>query len=141
MTTLDGMAEPPEIRIGTAERERALDQLTHHFSEGRLTVTEFDERSGWITAATTRGELERAFADLPVPAAATPAVPQNLAPQRHSTVDWPGRIMALTPLVALLLFFVTGTWLWFLAIPAAGILLYGTDRERRSKRRRDRKDR
>lgn len=38
----------------------------------------------------------------------------------------------------MILFFVTGTWLWFLAIPLAGALLFGTDRERKAKRRRER---
>ena len=39
--------------------------------------------------------------------------------------------MAVTPLAALVLFFVTHTWLWFLAIPITGALLYGNDRKRR----------
>ena len=39
------MSEPPEIRIGTVDREKALEALSQHFSEGRLTVPEFDERS------------------------------------------------------------------------------------------------
>jgi hypothetical protein len=34
-------------------------------------------------------------------------------------------IIALTPFVALVLFFVTRTWVWFLMIPVMGILLYG----------------
>ncbi|MBM4487214.1 DUF1707 domain-containing protein, partial [Rhodococcus hoagii] len=49
------MSDVPEIRIGTAEREQALAALSQHFSDGRLTVVEFDERSGRIAAATTRG--------------------------------------------------------------------------------------
>lgn len=135
------MAEPPEIRIGTTEREQALDRLTRHFSEGRLTVAEFDERSGLITTAATRGQLERVFADLPATVAAPPAVPDAQAAQRRFSPDWQGRIMALTPLIALVLFFVTGSWLWFLAIPAAGVLLYGTERERKKRRRRARRAR
>ncbi|TYQ08424.1 UNVERIFIED_ORG: hypothetical protein FNL38_101796 [Nocardia globerula] len=46
--------------------------------------------------------------------------------------------MAVIPILALILFFVTGTWLWFLAIPLAGALLFGTDKERKKKRRDDR---
>jgi hypothetical protein len=42
----------------------------------------------------------------------------------------------LTPLVALILFFVTDfTWLWFLAIPLMGIVLYGPDRTHKRRRR------
>ena len=35
--------------------------------------------------------------------------------------------MAVTPMAALVLFFVTRTWLWFLAIPIAAALLYGSE--------------
>ena len=45
-------------------------------------------------------------------------------------------IMALTPFVALVLFFVMGTWLWFLLIPVMGILLYGADGNTRQRRQR-----
>ncbi|AQA22039.1 hypothetical protein BTZ20_1792 [Rhodococcus sp. MTM3W5.2] len=132
------MADLPEIRIGTAEREQALAQLGDHFSDGRLTVTEFDERSAVIAAATTRGQLDQVFADLP-----TTAVPAATAPapaERRFQPDWSGRLMAVIPIAALILFFVTGSWLWFLAVPAAGALLFGTDRERKERRRRDRRN-
>ncbi|TQF66022.1 DUF1707 domain-containing protein [Rhodococcus spelaei] len=137
------MAEPPEIRIGTAEREQALEQLGKHFSDGRLTVAEFDERSGAITAATTRGELVQVFADLPAepgtPATA-PAKATSAPAERDSPPDWAGRVMAVVPLIALVLFFVTHSWLWFLAVPIAGAVLYGGDRERRKRtRKRDRR--
>jgi tellurite resistance protein TehA-like permease len=36
-------------------------------------------------------------------------------------------IIALTPFAALALFFLTGSWLWFLMIPVMGIRLYGPD--------------
>ncbi|MFG1781959.1 DUF1707 domain-containing protein [Rhodococcus oryzae] len=131
------MADLPEIRIGTAEREQALAQLSDHFSDGRLTVTEFDERSAVIAAATTRGQLEQVFADLP---AAVPGSPTPAEPARRFQPDWSGRVMAVIPIAALILFFVTGSWLWFLAVPAAGALLFGTDRERKERRRRDRRN-
>jgi hypothetical protein len=41
------------------------------------------------------------------------------------------RIMAVIPLIALVMFFVTRTWLWFLAIPIAATLLYGNGRKGR----------
>ncbi|NLV80895.1 MAG: DUF1707 domain-containing protein [Rhodococcus sp.] len=59
------MAEPPDIRIGTAEREEAVTLLGEHFSAGRLTVDEFDERVGLANLARTRGDLVPLFADLP----------------------------------------------------------------------------
>ncbi len=39
--------------------------------------------------------------------------------------------MAVIPLIALVMFFVTRTWLWFLAIPIAAALLYGNGRKGR----------
>ncbi|MFC9787674.1 DUF1707 domain-containing protein [Rhodococcus sp. NPDC127528] len=137
------MADLPEIRIGTAEREQALAQLSGHFSDGRLTVTEFDERSGLIASATTRGELVQVFADLPAQPGTTAPTPELPAPEEgDSRPDWAGRVMAVVPLIALVLFFVTHSWLWFLAVPIAGALLYGGDRERRKRaRKRDRRGR
>ncbi|MFC4602554.1 DUF1707 SHOCT-like domain-containing protein [Rhodococcus kronopolitis] len=132
------MSEVPEIRIGTVEREQALDALSRHFTDGRLTVTEFDERSGQIAAASTRGQLEQVFSDLP--ATTGPGSPATVTDDHASGVDWPGRAMAVVPLIALVLFFVTGSWLWFLAVPIAGALLYGGNRERTRRRRRRRND-
>ena len=51
--------------------------------------------------------------------------PQGLVPLSDRARE---TIMALTPLVALILFFVTDlTWFWFLAIPIVGIVLYGPE--------------
>ncbi|MGC0364951.1 hypothetical protein ABH922_002935 [Rhodococcus sp. 27YEA15] len=133
------MADVPDIRIGTAEREQALDLLGRHFAAGRLTVDEFDTRSAVVTSAVTRNELAPVFADLP---AATPSAASadnaDAKVGRGFDPDWGGRIMAVIPILAVILFFVTGTWLWFLAIPLAGALLFGADRERKRDRKRDR---
>lgn len=128
------MSDVPEIRIGTTEREQALNLLSEHFAAGRLTVSEFDERSLVVTNATTRGELEHVFADLPTTTANAPARSEKSGEGDH---NWRRVVMSLTPLLALVLFFlvpVANSWLFFLIIPAAGALLYGT----RDHRRRDR---
>ena len=45
-------------------------------------------------------------------------------------------VMALTPFVAVGLFFLFGySWLWFLLIPVMGILLFGADDRSRRHRR------
>ncbi|WP_285595547.1 DUF1707 domain-containing protein [Kineosporia sp. NBRC 101731] len=36
-------------------------------------------------------------------------------------------IVSITPILAVILFFVTGTWIWFLAIPIVALLVYGPD--------------
>jgi hypothetical protein len=137
------MAESPDIRIGTAEREDAMRRLSDHFAAGRLSVAEFDERSGRVAAAMTRGELAPLFADLPEPVGAAPAA---AAPEHHRShkPEVQGSVMGLIVIAALVLFFLTHIWVWFLLIPAAGILLGATGqggRGHRRDRRIDRRDR
>jgi hypothetical protein len=130
-------------RIGAAERDAAVGALQAHYQAGRLTPEEYEDRSVRVSRATTWGEVAPLFADLPEPrptpvaaalAAATtpPDEPRGLVPLPDRTRE---TIMSLTPLVALVLFFVTQSWLWFLAIPIVGILLYGSNRGRSRRRR------
>ena len=114
------MAESPDIRIGTAEREHALTRLTEHFSAGRLSVAEFDDRSGQVAAATTQGQLDALFADLPADVADV-TKPKKVQPKW----DWTGAVMAVTPILAVVLFFTFGSWLWFLLVPAVPAVLEG----------------
>ncbi|MGZ4604146.1 MAG: DUF1707 SHOCT-like domain-containing protein [Kineosporiaceae bacterium] len=133
-------------RIGSAEREAAVSALQAHYEAGRLSPEEYEDRSVRASKATTLAEIAPLFADLPdprpAPVAATlaatppPPAPQGLVPLPDRTRD---AIMSLTPLVALVLFFVTHVWLWFLAIPIVAILLYGSDRGRDRDRRRGRR--
>jgi DUF1707 SHOCT-like domain len=52
-------------RASDAERERAADALRRHHADGRLSTDELEERTGRAYAATTLGELDQLFADLP----------------------------------------------------------------------------
>lgn len=54
-----------EIRVGTPERERAIALLNESFSAGYLQLDEFEERSGSVYVARTRGELRETLHDLP----------------------------------------------------------------------------
>lgn len=54
-----------DLRIGDAERERAIAQLERHVGAGRLDLAEFTERSDRVAAARTRSELAAVQADLP----------------------------------------------------------------------------
>jgi hypothetical protein len=143
------MADNPDVRIGTAEREQALEALSRHLGDGRLTLPEFDERSAVVSSATTRGQLDAVFTDLPsstiAPVASKPLEPsRSQSPVVNSTTndegwDWRKAAMAVTPIVALILFFVvpvSNSWLFFLLIPLVGALIYGGDQ---SKRKRDRR--
>ncbi|WP_227998726.1 DUF1707 SHOCT-like domain-containing protein [Nocardia australiensis] len=131
------MSDVPEIRVGTAEREQAMRRLSDHFAAGRLSVAEFDERSAIVAASMTRGELDTVFVDLPEPdTVATPPA----KPDSGFLAEWPERVMAVIPIVAVILFFTTGSWLWFLAIPLAGALLFGNRHEHGHDRRNRRRD-
>ncbi|MET7772329.1 DUF1707 domain-containing protein [Nocardia sp. NPDC005366] len=126
------MAELPEVRIGTAEREHAMRRLSDNFAAGRLSVAEFDERSAIVAAAVTRGDVAQVFSDLPPePLSAADAPAER---ERRFLSQWPERIMAVIPIVALILFFTTGSWLWFLAIPLSAALLFGGRHDRREDR-------
>ncbi|WP_016696125.1 DUF1707 domain-containing protein [Rhodococcus rhodochrous] len=83
------MADRPDIRIGTAEREEAVALLGEHFAAGRLSLAEFDERVALATQATVRGDLIPLFADLPsAPAAMASTGPRDLAEQLLTLVPF-----------------------------------------------------
>ena len=143
-------------RISSAERDGAIRALSAHRDAGRLDSGQFEARQVAATSAQTWAEVLPLFADLPEPrpakvtalaayappdspAAAPPGTgPGTVAKPGGSGLVFPDRlretVMALTPFAALVLFFTTHTWLWFLAIPVMGILLYGPE-GRRGRRR------
>lgn len=145
------MSDDEQVRIGTAEREQALSALADHHTAGRLDADEFEDRRGRANDAVTRGDLTALFTDLPggkpafgaspstvaapLPSGSTP-VPMNRderrAQRRGDRANgirggqqnkWRG-VVALSPFVALALFFITKSWLWFLLVPVSGIV-YG----------------
>ena len=62
----------PQIRVGDAERQGAADRLQAHFSAGRITWDELDERLGRAWTARTQGDLTPLFTDLPAERVAPP---------------------------------------------------------------------
>jgi Domain of unknown function (DUF1707) len=141
-------------RIGNAEREVAISALNQHWQAGRLDPAEHERRTTAAYAAVTQGDLDALFADLPrgtqphdpprpLHGEVVSAPSTQIEPQRGTGVfppdSWVARhrdaLMGLTPFVALVCFFVFKSWLWFLLIPAAGVILYSGDDRR--KRRRD----
>ncbi|WP_353815291.1 DUF1707 SHOCT-like domain-containing protein [Agromyces sp. SYSU T00266] len=142
--------ERPQERLSDAEREEAVGHLMTAQAEGRMTTAELAERTASARAAVTRGDLAPLFADLPAdapgPAAPTVSeppltwapVPEPTAPMGRRSRALGGRvgdtIMALSPFIALLLFFgfgfwvpggFTWSWLFFFLIPITGIIVYG----------------
>lgn len=87
------------LRISDADREAAAQRLHTAMGEGRITLTELEERLGVVYAAKTFAELEPPLADLPgagiAPVVAAPLSrrdPVNLSTEMGSikrTGDWP----------------------------------------------------
>ena len=152
------MDEVGAVRIGDGERQASVEALIAHREAGRLDPTEFEERQVAASLARTWAEIAPLFRDLPapypvgmpagLPAAPPPApVPAAMSgPAGATGVERSGglldgivppryrdTVMALTPLLAVLLFFVTRTWLWFLMIPIIGIVLYGPDGKQKNR--------
>ena len=61
---------PPERRASDADRDTAVDILCAAAADGRLTMTELDERVGSALTARTLPQLARLIADLIGPRAA-----------------------------------------------------------------------
>ncbi|GEL25705.1 hypothetical protein PSU4_46590 [Pseudonocardia sulfidoxydans NBRC 16205] len=154
---------PPALRIGTAEREAAAKALDAHLEAGRLGVEEYADRSAAAAGATVASELQALFTDLPAPHPQLPGQPttEPTPTSRLPVVDatsrepearggfsgWGPRIVAVTPIIALVLFLALNNvfaqaWIFFLLIPIVGGVVYGGDRGReREERRLDRDDR
>ena len=87
-------ASDDDVRVGTPERERAIGFLNDAFSTGYLDISEFEERSGIVYGARTRGDLRGVVADLPNAAMLFPDAPAATgvpaAPTAPTTLssDW-----------------------------------------------------
>lgn len=55
----------PALRCSDADRERVVAELNTHFTEGRLTLDEFDQRSSSAYQARTYADLAALTTDLP----------------------------------------------------------------------------
>lgn len=87
--------EPNSMRAGNEDREKVVGHLNSAFAEGRLDVSELDERVAAAYQAKTLGELVPLTADLPAQYAASPV--RRPAPQpparpagehHHETARW-----------------------------------------------------
>jgi hypothetical protein len=66
------------LRASDDERNAVADKLSRHYAEGRLDEQEFKARLDTAMSATTRGDLNGLFYDLPrLPAPAPPPVPRR----------------------------------------------------------------
>lgn len=99
----------PDLRIGDAERDEVASLLAHHFAAGRLSRSEFDERTEQVLGARTRSEVDQVVVDLPVtPADERPSVAVDSAsggePPHRAAAQW--RRGKLAPWAVFSVFFV-----------------------------------
>lgn len=122
---LGTVEDKPEVRIGTSEREQAQSALGEHFSQGRLDITEFEERSSLATGARTVGDLAAVFLDLPGGLPAALSAPRMLPGRRVRRRVSFGALRATLAVVVMLLLLLGvfaghGWWLFpILAISGA----------------------
>ncbi|GAA0559862.1 hypothetical protein GCM10010172_48720 [Paractinoplanes ferrugineus] len=70
----------PEPRLSDTERQSVVEQLNHAVGEGRLTLSEFEDRLQAVFAARTRAELAPFVADLPAA-----SVPEEMTLRPHAS--------------------------------------------------------
>jgi hypothetical protein len=70
---------PGDLRVSDADRDGALAALSGHYQDGRLTLDEFEERSGQALKSRTASELTGLFTDLPTAPGVTAATGQAVA--------------------------------------------------------------
>lgn len=133
--------QPPDIRIGDAEREEALRALGEHMSAGRLDIDEYGERSARVSTAKTRSDLAALFVDLPAPrptfapptpprpaqppATAQPADPVYRWEQRPLAQRVGGAVMGVSWILMIPLFMVTHVW-WVFMLPLVLSVVLGS---------------
>ncbi|MDO5077450.1 DUF1707 domain-containing protein [Corynebacterium sp.] len=119
-----------KIRLSDQERTTALETLSQHLAEGRLSIAEFDERSEAITYAITRGDLEPIFEDLPAVTSQASAL-STISAQQDELAELMRRGRRLKSMQSylwsstmiaffLLLFLFNVAWFW-VVFPIAGV--------------------
>ena len=71
------------MRIGDEERNKAVELLSDHMAEGRLSQSEFNDRLGLVLNAKTAQELEPVFFDLPGPNPGRPTDLESIEEQER----------------------------------------------------------
>jgi hypothetical protein len=100
------------VRIGDAERDRAIASLGDHFAAGRLTAEEFDQRMDQALKARFNEDLEPLFADLPRTVEPDVQSNSNRRPDLHlawSAMLWLAPLIVIFAVVAA--FVLSAPWL------------------------------
>jgi hypothetical protein len=111
--------ERDQMRAGDGDRERVAAQLKHALDEGRLDLSEYDERLQQVYSAKTYGDLNGLLDDLPgtvppqhsqVQAYQAPASAPAVAPEEHKQhpLAWLGPSFGI---------FLVCTFIWLITSP------------------------
>jgi len=122
-----GTGYDASMRASDAERNEVADRLSRHFADGRLDQAEFKERLDTAMSATTRGDLDGLFHDLPR-LAVEPAA-SAAPPRRRRAIPF----LALVLLVVVAASVSAATWPfvhvpWFLVFVAAFLIWHRAGR-------------
>jgi hypothetical protein len=112
----DGM-----LRAGNADREKVVAQLNAAFAEGRLDVSELDERVSAAYAAKTLADLVPLTADLPGGQQKAPARREDRAPARPNA---PGPAVRWAPVTGALGIFLINVLIWGVISISTGNMIY-----------------
>ena len=96
-------AQKTPVRIGDAERDRAISELGDHFAAGRLTTEEFEQRVDQAIRARFNDDLEPLFVDLPRTAEPSIGSQSNHRSDAHlawSPVLWFAPLLVVCAVVA-----------------------------------------
>ena len=122
------------VRIGDAERDQAVSLLSDHFVAGRLTQTEFEERSEQATRARYADDLAPLFDDLPssgeLQLAQGPWSPQPVRSRRRTGPPPPFVMLAPFLMIGLVIAAITLTAPWLLWGMFWIMLISGASRRR-----------
>jgi Domain of unknown function (DUF1707) len=110
MDAASNQLAPGDLRVSDADRDRAVAELSEHFQAGRLTLDEFDERSGQALKAKTERELTGLFADLPAGQALAPSAVVVPQVREHSPAAraWVAAAMLSAAVIVVIAFARTG---------------------------------
>jgi hypothetical protein len=104
--------EAGSLRAGNEDREKVVAQLHNAFAEGRLDVTELDERVAAAYGAKTLGELVPLTADLPAQYPAAPLRRAAAGPPAKQDPHSPGTAVRWAPVGGALGLFLLNVLIW-----------------------------
>jgi hypothetical protein len=112
-----------EMRAADADRQQVAERLRAALDEGRLDLSEYDDRLQQTYSAKTYGELERLTTDLPVGVIATPVGPRvtDNVTRRWLVHTWDEYVSVVAICVAIwLISSLDGNWEYFWPMWVAG---------------------